>query len=73
MENKCERCLKIFSDISNLRKHVKKFHPNETLTLGKYKEPQVYSYSCNYCDKHFTHKHHYRFHLNKHESGQNIN
>lgn len=71
MVNKCEICLKNFSDISNLRKHIKKFHPGEVQVIGKYKTEQDYAYTCQYCAKHFSYKHHFNAHLKNHVPDQN--
>lgn len=68
----CEQCKRKFSNSSNLKMHVKKFHPNEE---EYFKSLQVqnnkdYDFCCNYCCKRFTYKKHLRFHMKTHGEQQ---
>jgi hypothetical protein len=45
----CLNCKKTFSNPSNLKKHLKKFHPDEI-------KEKVYNFSCGICGRHFSYK-----------------
>lgn len=71
--NNCETCNRTFSNISSLRRHVKKFHNSEVTNLIKYKSENNFTYTCN-CGKNFSHRHRFNYHLKTHKrDAENIN
>lgn len=68
---KCGGCHKSFSDISNLRRHIKKEHKSDPkLMQFKYKAEHLYSFTCH-CGKNFSRKNLFTFHLKSHSAGEN--
>ena len=68
---KCGGCDKSFSNISNLRLHIKNKHKNDPKLMQlKYKAEHLYSFTCN-CGKYFSRKNLFTFHLKSHSAVEN--
>ncbi|CAH0554828.1 unnamed protein product [Brassicogethes aeneus] len=61
----CAECSSVFSTRSNLKKHVKKFHPDQ---IKAYFVPRKFTYTCKTCGHGFTHRRNYICHARKHDS-----
>lgn len=62
----CHECNKKFSNGSNLRAHVKKFHSEKLADLApfQYKNPNIFNFPCH-CGKNFNYERHLRHHKRK--------
>ncbi|XP_072384455.1 uncharacterized protein [Diabrotica undecimpunctata] len=63
MDCECKNCKKVFLNTSNLRKHIKKFHP-ELVQV----EVVNYNFKCRICGNNFNHKKHLRYHEKTHKN-----
>lgn len=68
--NACLKCDTNFSTSANLRRHVKKLHPDsiEELAPMKYKNPKNFLYSCTICNKNFNYKNDFLRHQKTHKA-----
>lgn len=75
MEHQCSECKTSYSTLSNLRKHVTKFHPEDISQLAplRYKKSsQSSNIKCNICEKTFNHTQSLRKHAKMHDSQQTL-
>ncbi|KAF2887375.1 hypothetical protein ILUMI_18798 [Ignelater luminosus] len=75
-KKKCSECKTIFKGLYSLHRHVRKFHKeklNEIAPLEKHSwdtAEKSYNFTCNICRRNFTHKRHFIFHKQMHESSK---
>lgn len=73
MNSECKECRKSFSNSSNLRKHIKKFHEQKLTELLPYKIKYVTKKFTQVCARNFDQEKHLRFHNKKHVSINQVN
>lgn len=61
----CLECNLNYSNIFNLRRHVRKVHPQSVDVLAPMKktDSQVYNYSCSICTRNFSYKKNFNHHM----------
>ncbi|XP_044758430.1 uncharacterized protein LOC123316424 isoform X2 [Coccinella septempunctata] len=59
----CQICVKEFFKVSNLRRHIKRFHPESFQPLPK----KQFAFTCDVCGKNFSYIRNYRCHLKTHD------
>lgn len=59
----CQICVKEFFKVSNLRRHVKRFHPEIFKPLPK----KQFAFTCDVCSKNFSYIRNYRCHVKNHD------
>ena len=57
----CDECMKVFSSISKLNRHLREQHSEKTLTA-----------KCEYCKKEFRRKEHLKRHIRSHHLGDKV-
>ncbi|KAJ8956144.1 hypothetical protein NQ314_006770, partial [Rhamnusium bicolor] len=64
--NPCAECAKTFSSGTNLRQHVRKFHPTKCAELAPFKTSgKVFKFPCDTCSKRFNDKRNLTAHKRK--------
>ncbi|KAK9885211.1 hypothetical protein WA026_010716 [Henosepilachna vigintioctopunctata] len=59
----CHVCKREYSGVSNLRRHIKKFHPN---IPPPYQEKKDYPFTCEECGKNFSYMRNFKSHKKSH-------
>lgn len=72
---KCIECKSSFSNTSNLRKHIRKFHAEKSNLLAprRYKISSNSLFTCDNCGKIFNHKHNFQQHKKTHDTSIIVN
>ncbi|KAL3273751.1 hypothetical protein HHI36_015179 [Cryptolaemus montrouzieri] len=59
----CHKCKREYSGVSNLRRHIKKFHPD---IPPPYQEKKNYPFTCEECGKNFSYMRNFKSHKKSH-------
>lgn len=68
----CNVCKTAYSNNSNLKRHVQKFHPanQSELAPSRYKTAANYKFPCSMCKRNFNYEKHLKFHMKQNHKAE---